>query len=1001
MTKLYLFIRRYLAVFLMLTSVLTMAQERRVTGRVTASDDGGPLPGVNIQEKGTTNGTVSDAQGNFSISVGANATLVFSFIGYTPQEIVVGNQSNINVILDTDVVSLSEVVVVGYGVQDRKEITSAVSSISSEDFNRGNVTNPGQLIQGKVAGLSIVRAGGDPNQGYTIRLRGLSTFGANTEPLIVLDGVVGASLDNVDPNDIETIDVLKDGSAAAIYGARGSSGVILVTTKSGKSGRGAYTNVDYNGFVTVDQVANTITVLSPEEYVSRGGQDFGNRTNWFDELTQVGTSQTHNLSIAGASGTTTYRASVNYRDNQGIVKGVDFQRLNTRLSVGHEAMDGRLRLNANLAHNNRDQESINMGAFRYAVIYNPTAPIFEDTPAAEQWGGYFQRGLFDFYNPVALANQQTFQGNRKNTLTNYRVDYDIIDNLTVGINYALDLENGMDGAYWSKKDIQTGAGGNGIARRTTYDNYNRLFEGTLKYSTRIGENLNADFLLGAASQVREFQGFGVQVRNFLFDETKFDNIAFGSIRVGNNTDAYSYRSRDVLVSNFGRVNLNYDNTYFLSASVRSESFSGFGEDQKTGFFPAVSAGVQLTELFDLGPVSSLKLRGSFGITGNLPPSADLALATFRPGPRIDFDGDPLTPDDTFVSLVQARDPNPTLKWETKTEINVGVDYALFGGRITGSMEYYTRNIDDLLYGVQLPSGAPNPFSNLAPSNVAGFAWANVGSLQAAGFEFLAAYNNINIGPVSWTPTFNFTVYKRPVIQELGVGSINIPEIRLSTPGSPGQNNNAIIRNKPGETLGNMYGPVLSGIGEDGSYIFPDRFYDSDGALDPETFEVVGNGLPDGEFGFNNTFVYGNWDLNFFLRGVFGHNLYNSYRGFYENRDNASNTWNSVVTDKTPVVTSTPTFSSLYVEDASFIRLDNASIGYNLSNTGKAFSRVRIYAAVQNLFTITNYTGIDPEVRYTDSEIGDRFNSSLAPGLERRNTYFTTRSFTFGVNLGFK
>ncbi|HMQ00861.1 MAG TPA: carboxypeptidase-like regulatory domain-containing protein, partial [Cyclobacteriaceae bacterium] len=594
MTKLYLFIRRYLTVFLMLASLVSLAQERRVTGRVTASDDGGPLPGVNIQEKGTTNGTVSDAQGNFSLSVGNNATLVFSFVGYTAQEILVGNQSVINVDLDPDILSLSEVVVVGYGVQDRKEITSAVASISSEDFNRGNVTNPGQLIQGKVAGLSIVRPGGDPNQGYTIRLRGLSTFGANTEPLIVLDGVVGASLDNVDPNDIESIDVLKDGSAAAIYGARGSSGVILVTTKSGKSGRGAYTNVDYNGFVTFDQVANTIDVLSPEEFVARGGTDFGSRTNWFDELTRVGISQTHNLSIAGSSGKTTYRAAVNYRDNEGIVKDVNFQRLNTRLSVGHEALDGRLRLSANLAHNNRDQESINMGAFRYAVIYNPTAPIFENTPNAEQFGGYFQRGLFDFYNPVALANQQTFQGNRKNTLTNYRVDYDIIDNLTIGLNYALDLENGMDGSYWSKQDIQTGFGGNGIARRTTYSNYNRLFEGTLKYSKRFGDNLNADFLVGAASQVREFEGFGVQVRNFLFDETGFDNIAFGSIRIGNNTDAYSYKNRDVLVSNFARINLNYDNTYFLSASVRSESFSGFGEDQKTGFFPAVSAGVQLT-----------------------------------------------------------------------------------------------------------------------------------------------------------------------------------------------------------------------------------------------------------------------------------------------------------------------------------------------------------------------------------------------------------------------
>jgi iron complex outermembrane receptor protein len=1001
MTQFYLSMRRYLAVLLMFGCLVAVAQQRTVTGKVTSADDNSPVPGVNILEKGTTNGTATDANGNYTISVGDNATLVFTFVGFATQEVSVGNRAVVDISLQADVTALSEIVVTGYGTQEKKEITSAVASLKEKDFNQGNVTSPGQLIQGKVAGLSIVRPGGDPNQGYTFRLRGISTFGANTQPLIVLDGVVGASLDNVDPNDIQSIDVLKDGSAAAIYGARGSSGVIMVTTKSGKAGRGSYANVEYNGFVTFDQVANTIDVLGPEEFVNRGGQDFGSSTDWFGELTQNATSFTQNISLTGASGNTTYRAAVNYRDNQGIVKGVDFQRLNTRLQLNQQALDGRLRFDVSLAYNNRDQQSINMAAFRYAVIYNPTAPIFDpetvDNPN-DPFGGYFQRPLFDFYNPVALANQQQFVGERKNSLANYRVEFDIIDGLTLAANYAEDRETGLNGSFWSKQDFARGIAGDGIARRETYDNVNRLLEGTLKY-TRTFDKLNGEFLVGMATQKRESEGFGVQVNRFLFDYTGFDQLAFASNRAASSlTDLYGFKNDNVLNSAFGRVNLNYSNTYFLSASVRSESYSGFGEDEKTGLFPAASLGVQLTELADLGPVSNLKFRVSYGVTGNLPPAANLALATFAPGQIIDFDGDPLTANNTYVSLRQARDPNPTLKWETKKELNIGFDFGFLNNRLTGSVEYYTRNIDDLLYGIGIPSGAPNPFGATAEdgsplSNVAGFAWANIGSLKAAGFEFIASYNDIKLGPVSWTPTLNFTIYDRTQIESFSVGELGFSEVRLATPGSPGQNNNEIIRNKVGETLGNMYGPVYRGVDENGRYVLS--------TTDPDEFEVVGNGLPTGEFGFLNTFTFKNWDLNFFLRGVWGHDLYNSYRGFYENRDASSNTWNSVVTDKTPFVTQAPTFSSLYVEDASFLRLDNLSLGYNIPLKNNFLSRARVYFAGQNLFTITNYTGIDPEVRYNDSENGDNFSSSLAPGLERRNTYFTTRSLTFGVNLSFK
>lgn len=993
MTKFYLSLSRYVAVFVfaMLTTV-AWSQSKTVTGKVTSSDDGSALPGVNVLEKGTSNGTVTDADGNFSINVGGDAVLVFSFVGYNSQEVAVGSQSTVAVVLESDITSLSEVVVVGYGTQEKKEITSAVASIDPEQFNKGNVTNATSLIAGKVAGLSVVRPGGDPNQSPTLRLRGVTTFGGNAEPLIVIDGIVGASLDNVDPNDIASMDVLKDGSAAAIYGARGSSGVILVTTKSGKIGRGEYTNISYNGFVTVDKVANKIDVLSADQFVSRGGTDFGAQTNWFDELTQTGFSHTNNLSVEGASGRTSYRAAVNYRDNDGIAKGVNFQRLNTRLSIQNTALDGKLRLSLGLTYNDRTQESINLAAFRYAVIYNPTAPIYEGN-SGDVNGGYFQRDLFDFYNPVALAKQQQFVGERKNSLANYRMEYDLIDDLTVAFNYSLDKETGLNGSYWGLQDKQVGQGQQGQARRDTYDNNSRLLELTAKYNKKFGD-LNTEFLIGFADQKRSYEGFAVQVKQFLYDYTGFDGIDFGAIRNGSNTEASSYRNEDVLRSVFGRINLNYKGAYSLSATLRNESFSGFGKNEKTGIFPAFGAGVMLTELVDLGPFSSLKVRASYGVTGNLPPASNLAIAAFGPGGIVDFDGNPLTTGDQYVSLRQLRDPNPTLKWETKTEINFGIDYAMFDGRLSGAIEYYTRNIEDLLYGVNIPTGAPNPFDPVnSPANVAGFAWANIGSITSAGFEFSATYTDIALGPIKWTPSINFTLYEKAKIESFKLGEIGPSEIRLATPGSPGQNNNEIIRNIPGNTLGDMYGPLFLGIDENDQYILS--------TTDPNEFVKVGNGLPDGEFGFTNNFTFKNWDMSFTIRGVFGHDLYNSYRGFYENEDAGSNTWNSVITDKTERIVSTPTFSSLYVEDASFARLDNFSIGYTLPLQNSLFSNFRIYASGQNLFTITNYTGIDPEVRYNDSENNDRFQSNLAPGLERRNTYFTTRSYSIGLSFNIK
>jgi iron complex outermembrane receptor protein len=965
-----------------------------VTGTVLDASFGDPVPGATVIVKGTTRGVATDLDGKFSIDLqSGDQILVISFVGYVTQEVEIGNQSTFTINLEEDIQSLQEAVVIGYGSQDKKEITSAVVGVKPEDFNKGNVSNPAQLLQGKVAGLSITRPGNNPNAGFNIRLRGLSTFGANSSPLIVLDGVIGASLENVDPNDIQSIDVLKDGSAAAIYGARGSSGVILITTtkKGNKDGR---SEVNINAFGTLDKASNLIPVLSPEEFVARGGTDFGSRTNWREELLRDAYSYTTNASVSGGFNNTNYLASVNYRNNNGVINGISNERLNTRVNLSQGALNNKLRFNVNLSFTTVESNSVPEAAFRYATIYNPTAPIFEDTETAnERFGGYFQRDLFDFFNPVALINQQKGINEIKTALTSYRVEYDFLPNLTISAQYSEDRRNELIGNFWSIQDFQVGFGARGSAERITNDRYQRIFESTLRYEVDITDKLNLTLLGGVGTQTTKNQGFGARSRQFLFD-TGWDNIGAGALRVGNFTNMYSYANEDQLNSVFGRANFNYNNTFFFSASVRAETYSGFGEENQTGVFPAFSVGSDFTQIFNMGVFSQFKPRVSYGVTGNLPPSPTLALGVFGNGNRIDLDGDPLSTDDIYVGIIQNSNPNRFLKWETKKEFNVGVDFGIWNNKVTGSMDYYTRNISDLLFNVPV-GGGPNIFDP-GRFNTVGSTWVNLADLSNAGFEFAAAVNGLNLGEVVWTPSANFTIYKKTQIESLSASGLGFDELRFATPGSPGQNNNPIIYNRVGQTLGDIYGPRLEGLTDGGEYILS--------TTDPDEFERLGNGLPKGEFGFSNSFVWRQFSLNFFLRGVWGHDLYNSYRGFYENADGASGTWNSVITDKTstnPLVTSTPTFNSSYVEDASFIRLDNMELGYNFKTNSPNIGSFRVYFAAQNLFTITNYTGIDPEARVTDSENNDSFTSALSPGIERRNSYFQTRSFTLGLSLNFK
>jgi TonB-dependent starch-binding outer membrane protein SusC len=980
-----------MAIMLLNLSVVfaLQAQTREVTGTVF-DETRQPLPGVTVLVKGTTRGTTTDLDGKFRISLqSGDQALSFSFVGFTTQEVTVGNQSSLTITLREDMQSLQEAVVIGYGTQDKKEITSSVASVGLEGFNRGNFTNPQSLLTGKVAGLNISRVGGSPNAQPTVRLRGISSFGANSSPLIVLDGVIGASIDAVDPNDIETIDVLKDASAAAIYGTRGAAGVILITTKKGSSKKG-YSNVTVNSFGSAEQATNLIPVLSPDEFRARrpATADFGQNTNWRDQILRTALNGTTNVSMSGGFENTTYMASVNYRNNQGVVKNSDRETLNTRLNLGHGALNNRLRMNLNLSFTDTDVNDVPGEAMLFATILNPTMPVFDTSAEGKLNGGYFRPAGFDNNNPLALINLRKNNTKVRNALYSYRAEFDITDNLIFSTQFSQDILNVLNGQSWSRFDGAPGGGrdNNGVAEQNNFDRVNTILSGNLRFEKEIIDGLNLSLLAGAETQRFNERGFGARTRQFLFDQS-WNNLGAGGVRFGENTNLYSFANMSILNSVFGRANFNYKNIYFLSTTLRAETYSGFGKENQTGYFPAVSLGADLAQIFDMGPFNQFKMRGSYGIVGQLPPSPTLALGVYGNGNRIQLD--PTNLNTAWVSPVQATNPNPQLKWETTKELTVGVDYAMFNGKITGSMDYYTRTISDLLFQVGVGVGNPNPFS---PGNfyTAESIWANIADLRSSGFEFLMTANQIDLGRgFKWTPTAMFTIYKRAQIGNIGSGDLTLPEIRRGVPGAPGVNNAQVIRNIEGQRVGDIYGPRLLEIKADGTTVLST---DS-----PDQFEKLGNALPTGDFGFTNQFTYGNWDLNFLLRGSWGHQMLNSFRLFYEGNGNA--TWNSVITKNTPtspVISNAPSqISDFYIERGDFIRLDNLQFGYNVPSKSAMISNFRIYAGVQNLFTLSKFTGVDPEVRWTDGD------DQLAPGIERRSTYFVPRVWTAGLTITIK
>ncbi|MDO7675824.1 MAG: TonB-dependent receptor, partial [Flavobacteriaceae bacterium] len=673
-----------------------LAKAQTVSGNV--SDDNGPLLGASVVVKGTANGTTADFDGNFTIQAGSGDILVFSYVGYTAQEVAVGNQTTINVVLVANN-ELDEVIVTGYGGQKEKEITSAVVSVGEEEFNQGQVNDPSQLLQGKVAGLQIYNKGGNPNAGAQIRLRGLSTVGANASPLVVIDGVIGASLSNVDPNDIANISVLKDASAAAIYGSRGSSGVILVTTKSGVAGE---TKISYNVQYSSAERLNTIDVMSADEFRAAGGRDLGATTSWLDEVTRTAATTIHNVSMSGGNGSTSYRVSANYRDVEGILANNGFTQMNARLNFSTRTLNDKLKIEFSSSFTDRNQQNGFSEALRYATLYNPTAPVLaENAPYAfngEQFGGYFETlGLFDSFNPVSIANQNINDGKKVEYNYSANFTYSLTDDIDVHFNAANQLSKYGNRLYYRGTSLWNG-GAASPSRKGSATLYNdeytfRLYEAYATWNKSFG-NSNLVLTGGYSYQKQNFNSHSVTVGDFPTGD--FDYI--NAIELGQDllNQGFVGANSDMAPDNeieayFLRANLTIGDNLFVNASVRREGSTKFGEGNKYGTFPAIGLGTDLNKYLNLEGVNQLKARVSYGVTGNVPSGNGLSQEVRGFG----WAGGGTSGGNTFL----VRAANPDLKWEEKSEINFGLDFNT--DRLSASLDLYEQTSSDFILDRQV------------------------------------------------------------------------------------------------------------------------------------------------------------------------------------------------------------------------------------------------------------------------------------------------------------
>lgn len=978
--------------FLLLTLLsfsLTALAQQKVTGKVKDSS-GEPVIGASVVVKGNnTMGTITDFDGNFMLDVPAKSVLVISYIGYVTQEVPTAGKNSLEIVLKEDTKTLDEVVVIGYGTQRKGDVTSSVASVKADNFVKGAVKDVGQLIQGKVAGLAITNPNGDPTGSTQIRLRGTNTIGgANTAPLVLIDGIPG-ELGTVAPEDVESVDVLKDGSAAAIYGTRGTNGVILITTKQAK---GVDINqVEYNGYVSTSLIAKKLDMLNADEFRTLyPDQDHGADTDWIDEISRTPVSHVHNLSLMGGNSKTNYIANLNYASRQGIMKKSDFESFQGRIEVTHRMFDDKLKLKFGLFGKKNQMESTTSGGSFRGWVYgqatrrNPTDPVRNEDGT---WNENVSK--FEYENPLALLYEA--EGNVKKTQLRYNgnIVYNPIKDLTLSAVFSYIRDNMNRGYGETLNHISALRDGlAGWSSVGAYTKMEKLMELTAQYNKEIGAH-KFSVLGGYSYNETDFEELWID--NYGFQDDYFGgwhNIGIGSALKDGKANIGSKKTPTNLIGFFGRATYSFKNRYLLMGALRYEGASQlWGTDNAWGLFSSISVGWRITEeafmknqkIFD-----DLKLRVGYGVTGSQPKDPFLGVAMLKYGSYAFVNGN------WVQTIVPASNPNPDLKWEEKKETNIGLDFVSWGGRLSGSIDYYNRDVDGLIYEYGVPT----------PPNLYNKTMANGGTMRNRGVEVLVTVVPVQNKDFEWSTTGTFSLNSNKLISLSGsIFKSDYDYFNTGTVEYSGQVADS-HRVQVGESIGNFYGFKVVDVDSEGRWIYEDRNGElvnyKDFTHAPEDKHVIGNGLPKWYAGWNNTLRYKNFDLNVTMRGAFGFQIINGGRMNYENVKNSRfenrlKSVNDLVFGKhtlSPEVE--PEFNSYYVEDGDYWKIDNITLGYSFGQVGKYIKSLRIYGSVLNALTITGYKGIDPEVS-TDG---------LTPGYDTRDRYPSVRSFTFGVNVKF-
>lgn len=973
----------FLSLFLFLQASAATADPVTLSGKVTDSRNS-PLADVSVMLKGTQTGAVTDKNGRFTLKVPqTSGTLIFSYLGYGTKEIPFDEtKTTIDVALTEDAKGLNEVIVVGYGTQRRGEITSAVASVKSESFVKGAVGDAAQLIRGKVAGLSVVTTDGNPTGTAQVNLRGIATLNASASPLVIIDGVPG-TLTSIAPEDIESIDVLKDGSAAAIYGTRGTNGVILITTRKSKGPSSP--KMELNTYFTTQRIIKRLQFLSAGEYRQYvqqgkpGATDYGGNTDWLKEVMQKPLSQVYNLDLRGSSENTNYIVNINYRNLNGIMQKSNNKIIYPRLEVNHTMFDGKLKLNANINGYEQTYFGFDGGAYRgdvyrNAIYLNPTQPVRNPDGTFTE-----HTDKTDYANPVSLL--YTSDGIQQNSdlRTSGTAIFTPIKDLDLKLLVARDLLNNLAGYSETKQNYSTlHDGKNGYAARGTSRKEEDLLELTTNYKRTFGDH-SFTGLAGYSWRQTDYQSFYAQNYDFPTDNYSYNSLQSGRALSRGQGVENSYRSQNKLVGYFFRLNYSFRDKYLLMASIRREGSSKFGINHKYGNFPAASVGwnaKQESFLIDNKTISSLKFRAGYGITGTEPADPYLSLD------RINFNTYTLVNGQWIQVINPSSNANPDLRWEKKKELNIGVDIGILNNRLTGVIDYYKRTTSDLLFNYPVAT-PPYLYNNIT---------ANAASMQNTGVEVQLNFVAIQNKDLSWNTQLNYSTNSNKILSlsdknfQLASGYFDAGFLTepIQTPTS---------RVQIGNPVGNFFGFKSVDIDAQGHWIIRGK----DGKPKPivqaqaDDKMIIGNGLPKHNLSWNNSFTYKNFDLNITMRGAFGFQILNTPRIWYDapvmmTRGNLLKTAYDKVYGKRPLADDqSVSYVSYYIENGDYWKIDNVTLGYTLRLATKYLRTLRIYASASNLKTFTGYKGIDPEVAIL----------GLAPGVDDRNRYPAITSYTLG------